>query len=245
MDRRPGRSGRLQPSRPQLLGDVRRRRRQHQQGETNRLVPLGRARDGRAAITHQDVRQLHQLGDHRVEVERLVVGGHVAQRPVGGLADRETGVRIRLTRGQRPALGIARLASGRVEHDRPDAAQESMDAADAGRAPRATLVPRAHEHQEQPNGVGAVAGDQFVRVLGVAPGLRHPLAVHAQDLALVEQALERLVLLEDADVPHHLRPLAGVEQMHDRVLGAAGVLLHRRPPLGEGAVERRARLLWR
>ena len=102
-----------------------------------------------------------------------------------------------------------------------------MDAADPGRAPRAALVPRAHEHQEQADRVGAVALHELVGVLDVAAALGHPLAVGAQDLALVEQLLERLVLLDQADVAHRLREEAGVEQVHHGVLGAAGVLVDR------------------
>ena len=71
-----------------------------------------------------------------------------------------------------------------------------MHATDAGRVPRAALVPRAHEHQEQADGVGAVARDELVRVLDVAAGLAHALAVGAQDLALVEQPQERLALVD-------------------------------------------------
>ena len=100
-----------------------------------------------------------------------------------------------------------------------------------------------HEHQEQPDGVGAVAGDQVVGVDGVAARLRHALAVEAEDLALVEQPLERLVLLDQADVAHHLRPLAGVQQVHDGVLGAAGVLVDRGPRVDEGPIDRPAALL--
>ena len=118
-----------------------------------------------------------------------------------------------------------------------------MDATDPGRAPRPALVPRAHEHQEQPDGVGAVARDQVVRIDRVATRLRHPLAVEAEDLALVEEPLEGLVLLQQADVAHHLRELAGVQQVHHRVLGAARVLLDGCPSRDEGAVDRRAGLL--
>ena len=46
------------------------------------------AGDRRAAVAEQGVRQLHQLGDHRVEAERLVVGGDVAQRLVAARAER-------------------------------------------------------------------------------------------------------------------------------------------------------------
>ena len=200
-----------------------------------------RAGDGRAAVAEQRVRQLHELGDHRVEVERLVVGGDVAQRPVRGRRGSPPAVGLVCAGRQRARVGIARLAAVRVEGERPDPVQEAMDAADPGRAPRPALVPRAHEHQEQPDRVGAVARDELVGILDVAARLRHPLAVGAQDLALVEQPLERLVLLDQPDVAHHLRELAGVEQVHDRVLGAAGVLVDRRPPLDQVAVDRAVR----
>jgi len=43
-----------------------------------------------------------------------------------------------------------------------------------------------------------VARHQLVRVLHVAAGLAHPLAVRAQDLALIEEPLERLALVDHA-----------------------------------------------
>ena len=85
-----------------------------------------------------------------------------------------------------------------------------MDAADPRRAPRTTLVPWAHEHQEQPNGVRSVASHQIVWVLDVAARLRHPLTVGAEDLALVEQPLERLALADDAEVRKRLGEEPGV-----------------------------------
>ena len=117
--------------------------REHQQEQADGLIPFGRVGYGRAPVTEQRVGQLHQLGDHRVEVEGRVVGRDVAQRPMGGRAQGGPGVGLRLAGRQRPRLGIARLASVRVEDERPDPVQEAVDAADAGRAPRAALVPRA------------------------------------------------------------------------------------------------------
>ena len=120
-----------------------------------------------------------------------------------------------------------------------------MHAADAARAPRPALVPRAHEHQEQADRVGAVARDQLVGVLRRCRGSCHPLAVGAQDLALVEQPLERLALLHQADVAHRLGPEPAVQQVHHRVLGAARVLLDGRPALGHVVVDRRVVLVRR
>ena len=113
------------------------------------------------------------------------------------------------------------------------------------RAPRPALVPRAHEHQEQANRVRAVPLHQLVGVLHVAARLRHALAVGAQDLALVEHPLPRFVLLDQPDVAHHLRELAGVEQVHHGVLRPAGVLLDGRPRLDRVSVDRTVGLVRR
>ena len=47
--------------------------------------------------------------------------------------------------------------------------------------------------------------------------------------ALREQARERLVALHESQVAHHLGPEARVQQVQDRVLDAADVLVHRHP----------------
>ena len=241
VDRRPGLAPRLGQPRPQLLGDVRRRRRQHEQEQPDRLVPLGQAGDGRAAVARQQVRELHELRDHRVPAEALEVLGHVAQRPVRRRAHPRSRVLLGLTGRQLgPARSPASVPCGSITNA-PHAVQELVHAADAGRAPRAALVPGAHEHQEQPDRVGAVARDQLVRVLDVAPALAHPLAVGAQDLALVEQPPERLALLDQADVAHRLGPEPAVQQVHDRVLRAARVLLDGRPGLDQVRIDRRRR----
>ena len=225
---------------------MRRGRREHQQQQLDRLVPFRRAGDGRAPVAEQRVGQLHELGDHRVEAERLVVGRDVAQRPVRGRSDRRAAPSASDSpAGSDPASGSPGSRPCGSSSERPDPVQEAVDAADPGRAPRPALVPRAHEHQEQPNRVRAVAVDELVGILDVAARLAHPLAVGAQDLALVEQALERLAVADEPDVGHRLGEEAAVEQVHDRVLGAAGVLVDRRPAIGHLAIHRTTRLVGR
>src|SRR5205809_618183 len=100
---------------------------------------------------------------------------------------------------------IARFATVRIERQCPDAVQEAVHATDPRRAPRTALVPGAHEHQEQPDRVGAVARDELVGILDVATRLAHPLAIGAEDLPLVAQPLERLILGDEPAVRHRLR----------------------------------------
>ena len=83
-------------------------------------------------------------------------------------------------------------------------------------------------------------GDKGVGGDDVAAALRHAVAVGAEDDALVEEALHRLVPLDDAHVARRLPEEARVEQVHDRVLGAARVEVDGEPLAhrlrGEGAL---------
>ena len=197
----------------------------------------GRARGRRAAVAHQQVGQLHQLGHDGVPAEALVV---VRDTLAACGGRRRAALARRPPRPRRRAAARRwhrRLLPVRVEGHGPDAAQEAVDALDALRVPRAALVPGAHEHQEQAHRVGAVAGHQLVGVLDVAAALAHALAVGAQDLALVEEPLEGLALVDHAQVGQRLAEEAAVQQVHDGVLGAAGVLVHRTPALLERAVD--------
>jgi hypothetical protein len=45
--------------------------------------------------------------------------------------------------------------------------------------------------------------------------------------ALGEQAGERLIALDQTQIAHELMKKAGIEEMHDRMLDAADVLIHR------------------
>ena len=140
--------------------------------------------------------------------------------------------------GSLAALRISWLYTPRVGRHRPYAAQEAVDAVDPGRAPRPALVPRAHEHQEQAHRVRAVARDELVGILDVAARLAHALAVGAQDLALVEQPLPRLALVDQTQVVQRLGEETCVHQVQDRMLGAACVLLDRAPHLVAAPIDR-------
>ena len=118
----------------------------------------GAAGDRRAAVAEQRVRQLHELGDHRVEAEALVVLGHVAQRSMRGGRGSRVAAR---PRPRRPAACPRRdrRARGRADRGRPS--RPGSGSGGRRRCPVGlhgpALVPRAHEHQEQADRVRAVA----------------------------------------------------------------------------------------
>src|SRR5919202_4034161 len=201
--------------RPHLLGVVRRERREDgDEGPQGVLPPL---LPHFAPDRQQVVGVLHQRGDGRVEPERLEVLRDLLDRPV------------------RPPVELSwiRLRPRRVApaHEREGAPQKPRDALDAAPVPGTALVPGAYEHAEAARRLGAVAVHEVLRVDDVAAALAHLLRVLAEDDPLVEEPGERLAEVYEAQVAHDLRPEAGVEQVHDRVLDAAGVLVHGEPPL--------------
>src|SRR5258708_34280068 len=66
-----------------------------------------------------------------------------------------------------------------------------------------------------------------------------------QDHALSEQAVEWLIAAGHADLAHGAGPEARIEQMQDRVLDAADILIDRHPVVVFLAVERRRLEPWR
>ena len=59
----------------------------------------------------------------------------------------------------------------------------------------------------------------------------------------VNRRSHRLVVLDQAQVAHHLRPEARVDQVQNRVLHAADVLVDGKPILRDRRIERRLRIL--
>ena len=102
--------------------------------------------------------------------------------------------------------------------------------------PVEVLLGRRGEEREQARGVGAERADQLVGVHDVALGLGHLRAI-LDDHPLGEERRERLVHPHEPEVAEHLRVEARVEQVQDRVLDAADVLVHGHPVLRRGAVE--------
>src|SRR5207248_11353918 len=68
----------------------------------------------------------------------------------------------------------------------PDATEEPVAPVDAGGVPVGALRPRAEEHDEEAQGVRAVALDVLVRGLHVAVRLRHLRAAEDDDTLILE-----------------------------------------------------------
>ena len=131
--------------------------------------------------------------------------------------------------GRRRIVADDRLHAVVADGGAPDLVQEAPQAFDARGLPGLLAFQGPHEHLVQAHGIRPVTFDNVVGVDHVAAGLGHLLAVFAQDQALVDELLERLRLGDMAQVEHDLVPETGIEQMQDRMLGAADVEIDRHP----------------
>ena len=121
----------------------------------------------------------------------------------------------------------------------PDALQEALHGSAALVVPLQVLVGRGHEQDVGARRVDAVVGDDVFGRDDVALGLGHGLAVLVFDHALAQQVRERLVEVDHAEVAGDLGPETTVEQVQNRVLDAADVLVDRHVVVDLGAVKRR------
>jgi hypothetical protein len=110
----------------------------------------------------------------------------------------------------------------------PQAREEAVHALDPLVDPVTAALRRAHEADVGASGVGPVALDVLAGAHRVALRLGHLRAV-AGDHPLGEEVLERLLDVELADVAERLAEEARVEQVQNRVLHAADVLVDGHP----------------
>ena len=175
------------------------------------------------------VGEFHEAGDGGVELEAVQVRIDFLY----GLVKLPAGVV-----GAAAVDGVGEVCGVTLEQV-PDAVRPAGYAVDARVGPVATLVPGAEEHEIGANDVGAKGFDVLVGADDVAAGLAH-LGAAGDDGALVKEAEEGLVEVEQTHVPHALGEEAGVEQVHDGVFCAAGVLVDGEPAVQEVGVEGRA-----
>src|SRR5215208_6332335 len=207
---------------PKFLGVVRRERAEDRDEGTQGFVPL--VVPDSASYREQVVGVFHERGDGRIEAEGFEVVCDLLYQAV------------------RPALQLLRvcLPTGGISpgHEREGAPEPARDAPYALAVPGAAFVPRADEHQETPERVGTEAVDVLLRVDHVATALAHLVPVGPEYVPLVAQAGHRLVEVNQPKVAHDLGEEAGVEQVQNGVLYAAGVLVDGEPLLSPFGIER-------
>src|SRR5215213_6539034 len=177
-----------------------------------------------ASYREQVVGVLHERGDGRIESEGLEV--------VCDLLYEAVRPPLQLHRVCLPPRGIF------SHHEREGAPEPARDTLYALAVPGAAFVPRTDEHQEAPERVGAIAVNVLLRVDHVATALAHLLPVGPEYVPLVAKAGHGLVEVNQPKIAHNLGEEAGVEQVQNGVLYAAGVLVDGEPLLSPFGIER-------
>src|SRR5215216_3816093 len=177
-----------------------------------------------ASYREQVVGMLHERGDGRIESEGLEV--------VCDLLYEAVRPPLQLRRVCLPPRGIS------SDHEREGAPEPARDTLYALAVPGTAFVPRTDEHQEAPERVGAIAVHVLLRVDHVAPALAHLLTVGPEYVPLVAKAGHGLVEVNQPKIAHNLGEKAGVEQVQNGVLYAAGVLVDGEPLLSPFGIER-------
>src|SRR5277367_961947 len=174
----------------------------------------------------EQVQKLHDRGNGGIEVP---ASGEVLSDFVNRLVQLTLQNRCN-SRMQLVSISGDRLPDSRscLHHKSIYASQEAAYPGDAVLLPIEIAVRRRGEERVHTRGVSAVASDHVIGRNDVAFRLRHLRAV-LDDHALGEEALYGLVVLDEAEVAHHLRPEARIAEVQDRVLDAADVLIDGEP----------------
>src|SRR5450432_807048 len=200
--------------------------RRHQQGEYfQNLRHRGRVDILLFDVEHVD--QFHDRGNAGVEVP---AGFEIVRHLPDGLVELAEHLAIGLAGA--PLLGD--VARGETV----GAAQETGDAFGALGAPVDFSFGRTGEEYEHAGGIGAELLGQHVGAHHVALGLRH-LGAFGDHHALREESPGGLVVLDEADIAHHLGEKSRVDQVQDGVFDPADILVDFEPVGDLGRVERR------
>ena len=181
------------------------------------------------------VHELHERGHRGVEVDALV-------DVLGDARDRLVHLAPKVARGTSEivgawdARGSAASALRVPVHQAPHPVQEPVRPLDAVSLHSIDCSGRRREEDVEPQRVRAVLPDDVVGGDRVALRLGHDLAVLV-DHALREEARDRLVERDEAEVAHDLRPEARVHEVQDRVLDPPHVEVDREPVLHRLRVE--------
>src|SRR4029077_5705464 len=147
---------------------------------------------------------------------RRVSGPSPGVTPAGALS--ATSPTRRQTRRRNPPLPAQATAPP----------QEPLHPFDSGRSPLHVLVGRTDEQDREPGRIGSVHLDQLVGCRGAAHALRD-LRATLRDEAVAEEALERLAVNAQIELVQDLLEVAGIDQVHRRVVDPTRVVVDRHP----------------
>ena len=205
---------------------MRRKRTEHARHAQSRGLPGFVPAPAALQVVLHQVGELHQGRDRRVEAKGIDIPRDAIDRLVQLASEVLRADLVRV--GDRLVF---------FPHDQaPDPVQESGDAVDAAIVPFGVQLRWPDEELIDAGGVGAVALDQLVRRDAVALRLRHHGTV-ALDHPLREKRREWFVDGDHLGVVKGLHEEARIEQVQDRVLDAADVLVDRHPVVNLGLVE--------
>ncbi len=167
------------------------------------------------------IHKLHDGADGRVEAEPAArILADLLDRRVEEIVERLVRRRLHGEVLRRVLVFLRHLVDQAVH-----AVQEPVAALHAGIRPVELPVGRRGEQDEEPRGIRTVFGHDILRADHVAQGLAHLLAVLV-DHPLRQQVLERLLAGNEPHVVQGHHEEARVEQVQNRMLHPAGVLVY-------------------
>jgi len=195
----------------------------------------------RITVSMQRIHQFHDRADGRIEIEPIGdIVGHFADRSV----QRTAQFFFLIGQCRRVVAGGRRHGNlGIVADNAPQAVQKSRRSFDALVAPLQIAFRGRRKQDKQAGGIRAVFFYDFFRRYNVAFGFGHFRAI-LDDHALRQQIFEGFVSVNKAGILENLGEKPGIQQMQDRVLYPADILVDRQPIVGFVQVPRRFGVAW-
>src|ERR1700683_1315974 len=169
------------------------------------------------------VHKFHDGGDASIEVPAAL---KIVANALDGLVKFALDLACRWRKGrcrrQRRRTRSRGGARGISYYEAVHAAQESLDALDAGVLPVHVAVGRDGEQDVQARGIGAAPRAHFIRRYHI-PAALGPCRALISDRAPPEETRNRLVVGDEAQIAHELGPETRVNKMQNGVLDSSDI----------------------
>src|SRR5206468_3664473 len=135
---------------------------------------------------------------------------------------------VGLSRQRAVAGNSVRWQLGDLADRTPEPTEEPLHSFYSRQRPLHVLVGRSDEQDRQTSRIGAEPLDELVGCGGASDPLRD-LRAALGDEAVAEEALEGLAVTDQTQLVQHLHEVAGIDQVHRRMVDTAGVVVDRHP----------------